>query len=63
MQRIKPRTLTTQELLRFSVDMLCLQVSLPVEYQHELVNRLTDLHKIHGEQIPAKDPRQLDLFL
>ena len=61
MSRIQPRTLSTQELIRFCADFIAEEQGLPKEWQIELLRRITILAPEHEH--PAQDPRQLDLFL
>ena len=61
MSRIQPRTLSTQELIRFCADFIQDEDGLPKDWQLELLRRITILAPEHEH--PAQDPRQLDLFL
>jgi hypothetical protein len=60
MYGIQPRSLTTQELIRFSAELIELEVGLPKEWQLEVLRRLTVMASPDGNQI--KDARQLELF-
>ena len=61
MYGIQPRSLTTQELIRFSAELIELDTGLPKEWQLEVLRRLTVMAPPDDLQI--KDARQLDLFL
>lgn len=61
MYGIQPRSLTTQELIRFSAELMELDTGLPKEWQLEVLRRLTVMAPPDDSQI--KDTRQLDLFL
>jgi hypothetical protein len=61
MYGIQPRSLTTQELVRFSAELMELPTGMPKEWQHEVLRRLTVLAPDNEHQ--ARDPKQLDLFL
>ena len=61
MYGIQPRSLTTQELIRFSAELIELDTGLPKEWQLEVLRRLTVMAPPDDSQI--KDTRQLDLFL
>lgn len=61
MYGIQPRSLTTQELIRFSAELMELDTGLPKEWQLEVLRRLTVMAPPDDLQI--KDARQLDLFL
>ena len=61
MSRIQPRTLSTQELIRFCADFIQDEGGLPKEWQLELLRRITMLAP--ENEHPAQDPRQRDLFL
>jgi hypothetical protein len=61
MSRIQPRTLSTQELIRFCADLITDERGLPKEWQVELLRRIVVLAP--DNEHPAQDPRQLDLFL
>jgi hypothetical protein len=61
MYGIQPRSLTTQELIRFSAELMELPAGMPKEWQHEVLRRLTVMAPPDGAQIA--DARQLDLFL
>lgn len=61
MYGIQPRSLTTQELIRFSAELMELPAGMPKEWQHEVLRRLTVMAPLDDAQI--KDAKQLDLFL
>ena len=61
MYGIQPRSLTTQELIRFSAELMELDTGLPKDWQLEVLRRLTVMAPPDGAQIA--DARQLDLFL
>ena len=61
MYGIQPRSLTTQELVRFSAELMELPTGMPKEWQHEVLRRLTVLAPDNEHQ--PRDPKQLDLFL
>lgn len=61
MSRIQPRTLSTQELIRFCADFIQDEDGLPKDWQIELLRRIAMLAPEH-EHAPH-DSRQLDLFL
>jgi len=61
MSRIQPRTLSTQELIRFCADFIEDEDGLPKDWQIELLRRITVLAPYNEH--PAQDTRQLDLFL
>ena len=61
MSRIQPRTLSTQELIRFCADFIQDEDGLPKDWQIELLRRIILLAPEHEH--PAHDPRQRDLFL
>jgi len=60
MYGIQPRSLTTQELVRFSAELMELPAGMPKEWQHEVLRRLTVLAP--PDEALVKDARQLDLF-
>jgi hypothetical protein len=60
MYGIQPRSLTTQELIRFSAELMELNTGLPKEWQLEVLRRLTVMAPPDGS--PTKDARQLELF-
>jgi hypothetical protein len=60
MQRIRPRTLTTKELIYFCSEMIELPAGVPKDFQLELIRRLEALTP-GDERLPI-DPKQLDLF-
>ena len=61
MYGIQPRSLTTQELIRFSAELMELDTGLPKEWQLEVLRRLTVMAPPDDAQL--KDSRQLELFL
>jgi len=61
MYGIQPRSLTTQELVRFSAELMELPTGMPKEWQLEILRRLTVLAPENEHQ--SRDPKQLDLFL
>jgi hypothetical protein len=61
MYGIQPRSLTTQELIRFSAELIELDTGMPKDWQLEVLRRLTVLAPPDDVQI--KDARQLELFL
>ena len=61
MYGIQPRSLTTQELIRFSAELMELDTGLPKEWQLEVLRRLTVMAPPDDSHF--KDARQLDLFL
>ena len=61
MYGIQPRSLTTQELIRFSAELMELDTGLPKEWQLEVLRRLTVMAP--PDDLQLKDARQLDLFL
>lgn len=61
MYGIQPRSLTTQELIRFSAELMELDNGLPKEWQLEVLRRLTVMAP--PDDLQLKDARQLDLFL
>ena len=61
MYGIQPRSLTTQELIRFSAELIELDTGLPKEWQLEVLRRLTVMAP--PDDLQLKDARQLDLFL
>jgi hypothetical protein len=60
MYGIQPRSLTTQELIRFSAELIELDTGLPKEWQLEVLRRLTVMAPPDG--VTTKDVRQLELF-
>jgi hypothetical protein len=60
MHGIQPRSLTTQELIRFSAELMELDAGMPKEWQLEVLRRLTVMAPPDGS--PTKDARQLELF-
>jgi hypothetical protein len=61
MYGIQPRSLTTQELIRFSAELIELDTGLPKDWQLEVLRRLTVMAPPDDGQI--KDAKQLELFL
>ena len=61
MYGIQPRSLTTQELIRFSAELMELPAGMPKDWQHEVLRRLTVMAPLDDAQL--KDARQLELFL
>jgi hypothetical protein len=61
MHGIQPRSLTTQELIRYSAEMIELDTGLPKAWQLEILRRLTVMAPPDEHQY--RDPKQLDLFL
>ena len=61
MYGIQPRSLTTQELIRFSAELMELDTGMPKEWQLEVLRRLTVMAPLDDTQL--KDARQLELFL
>jgi len=61
MYGIQPRSLTTQELVRFSAELMELDTGMPKEWQLEVLRRLTVLAP--PDEALVKDAKQLDLFL
>jgi hypothetical protein len=61
MYGIQPRSLTTQELIRFSAELIELDTGMPKDWQLEVLRRLTVLAPPDDAQL--KDARQLELFL
>jgi len=61
MYGIQPRSLTTQELIRFSAELMELPAGLPKDWQLEVLRRLTVMAPPDEAQL--KDAKQLDLFL
>ena len=60
MYGIQPRSLTTQELIRFSAELMELPAGMPKEWQHEVLRRLTVMAP--PDEATTKDARQLELF-
>jgi hypothetical protein len=60
MYGIQPRSLTTQELVCFSAELMELPAGMPKEWQHEVLRRLTVLAP--PDEALVKDAKQLDLF-
>jgi len=60
MYGIQPRSLTTQELVRFAEDLVHTKEGLPRNWQMELLSRLAGYPVM--ERPTAKDSRQLELF-
>ena len=61
MYGIQPRSLTTQELIRYSAELIELDTGMPKEWQLEVLRRLTVMAPPDESQL--KDSTQLDLFL
>jgi len=61
MYGIQPRSLTTQELIRFSAELIELDTGMPKDWQLEVLRRLTVMAPVDDAQL--KDARQLELFL
>ena len=61
MYGIQPRSLTTQELIRFSAELMELDTGMPKEWQLEVLRRLTVMAPPDESQL--KDSKQQDLFL
>ena len=61
MYGIQPRSLTTQELIRFSAELIELDTGMPKDWQLEVLRRLTVMAPLDDTQL--KDARQLELFL
>jgi hypothetical protein len=51
MYGIQPRSLTTQELIRFSAELMELDTGLPKEWQLEVLRRLTVMAPPDGQQL------------
>jgi hypothetical protein len=60
MYGIQPRSLTTQELVRFAEDLVHTPEGLPKNWQMELLSRLAGYPVM--ERPKTKDSRQLELF-
>ena len=60
MYGIQPRSLTTQELIRFAEDIVHTPNGLPKNWQMELLSRIAGYHIM--ERPTTTDPRQLELF-
>lgn len=60
MYGIQPRSLTTQELIRFSAELIELDTGLPKDWQLEVLRRLTVMAP--PDDAPTPNARQLDLF-
>jgi len=60
MYGIQPRSLTTQELIRFCAELMELPAGMPKDWQHEVLRRLTVMAPPDGAT--TKDTRQLELF-
>ena len=60
MYGIQPRTLTTQELIRFSAELIELDTGLPKEWQIELLRRLYVMAP--PDDTVIKNAKQLELF-
>ena len=60
MYGIQPRSLSTQELIRFAEDMVHTPNGLPKNWQMELLSRIAGYPIV--ERPTATDSRQLELF-
>jgi hypothetical protein len=60
MYGIQPRSLTTQELIRFSAELMELDAGMPKEWQLEVLRRLTVMAP--PDEGVRVDARQLELF-
>jgi len=60
MYGIQPRTLTTQELIRFSAELIELDTGLPKEWQIEVLRRLYVMAP--PDDVVIKNAKQLELF-
>lgn len=60
MYGIQPRSLTTEELIRFAEDMVHTPNGLPKNWQMELLSRIAGYPIV--ERPTATDSRQLELF-
>ena len=60
MYGIQPRSLTTQELIRFSAELMELPTGMPKAWQQEVLRRLTVMAP--PDEATTKDARQLELF-
>ena len=60
MYGIQPRSLTTQELVRFAEDLVHTPEGLPRNWQMEILSRLAGYPVM--ERPTTKDSRQLELF-
>jgi hypothetical protein len=60
MYGIQPRSLTTQELIRFAEDLVHTPNGLPKNWQMELLSRIAGYPIM--ERPVAKDARQIELF-
>ena len=60
MYGIQPRSLTTQELIRFSAELIELDTGMPKEWQLEVLRRLTVMAP--PDEATRTDARQLELF-
>jgi len=60
MHGIQPRSLTTQELIRFAEDFVHRPEGLPKNWQMELLSRIAGYPIM--ERPTTKDSRQLELF-
>ena len=61
MYGIQPRSLTTQELIRYSAELIELDTGMPKDWQLEVLRRLTVMAPLDDTQL--KDARQQELFL
>ncbi len=60
MYGIQPRSLTTQELIRFSAELIELDTGLPKDWQLEVLRRLTVMAP--PDDASTSNSRQLELF-
>ena len=60
MYGIQPRSLTTQELIRFSAELMELDAGMPKDWQLEVLRRLTVMAP--PDEGGKVDLRQLELF-
>lgn len=60
MQVVQPRTLSNSELISNCAVLMDHVNELPTAYQIELLRRFTALAPL--DELPTKDPKQLDLF-
>ncbi len=60
MYGIQPKSLTTQELIRFSAELIELDTGLPKDWQLEVLRRLTVMAPSDDASTP--NSRQLELF-
>lgn len=60
MRNVQPTSLTTKELLNYAETTFAKGQQLPLSWQRELVERLSNQYKYHG--LKLEDPRQMSLF-